>query len=314
MPPTGGAGVEVRSAGQATKPRHAQRGTRYTFFAPEVLSMPFRFFTVPIQNIAEAEAELNAFLGSHKVLAVDRQWVDQGVNSFWALCVHYLVEGGTASSPKLLNGRSRVDYKEILAPAEFEVFPRLRGLRKEIATREAIPFLHGVYERATRPVCATPLPDEGRPGPRGWRRGSTPGKIRRKAAGVFDHATGAAECDGWATCLSGSSLPKTCGWPFTGRRSSSDQSRGFAILTPSAKGLTRIAMCRPGAALARVSGRRLSGLGPRLPLRVRPTGKTPRLRMGIGSRWCSAFLVRSGLATCSRRCSRIAIRAARRRG
>ena len=218
MPPTGGAGVEVRSAGQATKPRHAQRGTRYTFFAPEVLSMPFRFFTVPIQNIAEAEAELNAFLGSHKVLAVDRQWVDQGANSFWAVCVHYLVEGGTASSPKLLNGRSRVDYKEILAPAEFEVFPRLRGLRKEIATREAIPFLHGVYERATRPVCATPLPDEGRPGPRGWRRGSTPGKIRRKAAGVFDHATGAAECDGWATCLSGSSLPKICGWPFTGRR------------------------------------------------------------------------------------------------
>lgn len=54
--------------------------------------------------------------------------------------MHYLVEGGTASSPKLLNGRSRVDYKEIFAPAEFEVFPRLRGLCKEIATREAIPI------------------------------------------------------------------------------------------------------------------------------------------------------------------------------
>jgi superfamily II DNA helicase RecQ len=102
--------------------------------------MPFRFFTVPVRSIAEAEAEHNPFLGSHKVLAVDRQWVDQGANSFWAVCVHYLVEGGTASSPKLLNGRSRVDYKEILAPAEFEVFPRLRGLRKEIATREAIPI------------------------------------------------------------------------------------------------------------------------------------------------------------------------------
>jgi len=102
--------------------------------------MPFRFFTVPVQSIAVAEAELNAFLGSHKVLAVDRQWVDQGANSFWAVCVEYLVVGGAASSPKILSGRIRVDYKEILDPAEFEVFSRLRGLRKEIATREAIPI------------------------------------------------------------------------------------------------------------------------------------------------------------------------------
>jgi hypothetical protein len=37
----------------ATNPRHAQRGARI-FFEPEVLSMPFRFLTVPVQSIAEA--------------------------------------------------------------------------------------------------------------------------------------------------------------------------------------------------------------------------------------------------------------------
>jgi hypothetical protein len=32
--------------------------------------MPFRFFTVPVNSPAESAAELNAFLASHKVLAV----------------------------------------------------------------------------------------------------------------------------------------------------------------------------------------------------------------------------------------------------
>lgn len=69
--------MEWRSEEIGKNPRHAQRGARIVFDT-KVLSMPFRFFTVPIQNIAEAEAELNTFLGSYKVLAVDRQWVDQG--------------------------------------------------------------------------------------------------------------------------------------------------------------------------------------------------------------------------------------------
>jgi superfamily II DNA helicase RecQ len=139
MPPTAGAGVEVRSVGPQS-PRAPRSVALATNLRTDRPFMPFRFFTVPIQSTAEAEAELNAFLGSHKVLAVDRQWVDQGANSFWAVCVDYLVEGGSASPPKVLSGRSRVDYKEILEPAEFEVFSRLRGLRKEIATREAIPI------------------------------------------------------------------------------------------------------------------------------------------------------------------------------
>ena len=38
--------------------------------------MAQRFFLVPVQSSESAEAELNAFLSSHKVLTIDRRWVD----------------------------------------------------------------------------------------------------------------------------------------------------------------------------------------------------------------------------------------------
>ncbi len=48
--------------------------------------MAFRFFTVPIQVAEQAETELNGFLRSHKVLSIDRRWVEQGPTSFWTFC------------------------------------------------------------------------------------------------------------------------------------------------------------------------------------------------------------------------------------
>ena len=100
--------------------------------------MAFRFFTVPIQNAEQAEAELNGFLRSHKVLSVDRRWVEQGSTSFWTLCIDY-IDGQAASSGADRGSRSKVDYKEVLSPAEFTVFAKLRDVRKEIAQAEAVP-------------------------------------------------------------------------------------------------------------------------------------------------------------------------------
>ena len=36
-------------------------------------------------------------------------------------------------------GKSRIDYKEVLSPEDFELFSRLRELRKSIADVEGIP-------------------------------------------------------------------------------------------------------------------------------------------------------------------------------
>jgi superfamily II DNA helicase RecQ len=101
--------------------------------------MALRFFVVPVHDSSAFEQELNGFLAGHKVVSIQRQLIDQGVNSFWAICVDYLshAPGAGASHPNL--SRSRVDYKAILPAAEFAVYSRLRDLRKELAQTEAVP-------------------------------------------------------------------------------------------------------------------------------------------------------------------------------
>jgi superfamily II DNA helicase RecQ len=100
--------------------------------------MALRFFTIPVQADDDAAQELNSFLNAHKVLSVERHFVDQGVNSFWAICVDFFA-GESKKSPVASRGRSQVDYKEILSSDEFTVFSELRRIRKEISQKEAVP-------------------------------------------------------------------------------------------------------------------------------------------------------------------------------
>jgi superfamily II DNA helicase RecQ len=104
--------------------------------------MVFKFFVVPVSDAGQAEAEVNAFLRSHKVLSVDRRWVDQGGASFWSFCVDYLEPTAGSAAPGSPRGaalRGKVDYKEILTAEQFAVFAKLRDLRKSIAQTEAVP-------------------------------------------------------------------------------------------------------------------------------------------------------------------------------
>ncbi len=95
---------------------------------------------VPIRFAEPAQEELNEFLRSHRVLSVDRRWVEQGDNSFWAICVDYLESSGSASpASRESPGRGKVDYRDSLKPDDFAVFVRLRELRKTIAQAEAVP-------------------------------------------------------------------------------------------------------------------------------------------------------------------------------
>jgi hypothetical protein len=77
--------------------------------------MAFKFFTIPLRDVLSAESELNAFLGSHRVLGVDRQMVDRGANSFWTLCVEYLPGVVSAAAPSF-DKKGRIDYREVLPP------------------------------------------------------------------------------------------------------------------------------------------------------------------------------------------------------
>ena len=111
--------------------------------------MRLHFATIPLHDSAPAEADLNRFLAAHRVLAVDRHLVADGARSAWAVCVTYVDRPSTAAAdpapaaatapPKPGQPREAVDYKAVLAPAEFDLFARLRALRKRLAERDGVP-------------------------------------------------------------------------------------------------------------------------------------------------------------------------------
>jgi superfamily II DNA helicase RecQ len=98
--------------------------------------MQLKLFILPVKNVAAAEVEMNAFLRSHRVLAVKKEFVPDGENSFWTFCVEYMDAPMAMTS---VGGKPKVDYKEVLKPEEFERFSRLRDWRKGVAEKEALP-------------------------------------------------------------------------------------------------------------------------------------------------------------------------------
>lgn len=95
-----------------------------------------RFFRIPINDPAETAGELNRFLASHRVVSVDRELVEAGGNSAWAVCVTYVGAADAVPSPPK---GGRIDYREILSNEEFAVFAKLRDLRKTLAEAEGVP-------------------------------------------------------------------------------------------------------------------------------------------------------------------------------
>ena len=119
--------------------------------------MQMALFALPARGDSGLQESLNAFLRSHRVLSVHREFVGQGDNSFWALAVEYLA-GAAASSGGASGGRkTRVDYKEVLSPADFAVFAKLRDWRKATAEQEGIP-VYAVLTNTQLAAIATSRP------------------------------------------------------------------------------------------------------------------------------------------------------------
>lgn len=100
--------------------------------------MQIRIFIISIKNVDHSEVEMNRFLRSHRVLAVKKEFVVDGENSFWTFCIEYL-DAVSGSVPVGSVARPKVDYKEQLQPDEFLAFSRLREWRKRVADEEAVP-------------------------------------------------------------------------------------------------------------------------------------------------------------------------------
>ena len=87
-----------------------------------------------------SESELNHFMGSHRVLAGEKRFVDVGENSFWAVCVDYLDVGSAGDKSSSRSQRNQIDYRRILSDEQFTVFAALRELRKELAAQDGVPL------------------------------------------------------------------------------------------------------------------------------------------------------------------------------
>ena len=98
--------------------------------------MRIDFFYIPVRGGDEEAAQLNALLNSARVLSIDREFVADGANSFWSICVqHQSASQRTAGQGK----KPPVDYRDVLSPDDFVAFARLRDLRKRIAAKDAVP-------------------------------------------------------------------------------------------------------------------------------------------------------------------------------
>lgn len=116
--------------------------------------MKFRFFTINAMQPEEGQDELNRICAEQRVVTVDRQFVANGQNSFWAVCA--TIASKPESLPAALtkqaqrsqrvngSGSSRVDYKEVLNEEDFARFADLRQWRKEVAQAEGVP-LYAVF-------------------------------------------------------------------------------------------------------------------------------------------------------------------------
>ena len=60
--------------------------------------MQMEFFQIPARGESGLQEDLNRFLRTHRVLTIQREFVEQGDNSFWALAVEYLDGVSSAGS------------------------------------------------------------------------------------------------------------------------------------------------------------------------------------------------------------------------
>ena len=98
--------------------------------------MNLSFYRIPVVGGEQETESLNGLLNSVRVLTVDREFVNAGENSYWAICVQFLA---TSQRQGPSGKKNSIDYREVLSPADFAVYAKLRDLRKVISQREAIP-------------------------------------------------------------------------------------------------------------------------------------------------------------------------------
>ncbi|MDR2971003.1 MAG: HRDC domain-containing protein [Bacteroidales bacterium] len=98
--------------------------------------MQVKLFFVGIAEFEQGNEELNKFLRSKKVVTVDSNFISHEKYCGWAFTVQYLegVQNNFTALPK-----EKIDYKNVLDESTFEIFSKLREIRKQLAEEDAVP-------------------------------------------------------------------------------------------------------------------------------------------------------------------------------
>jgi len=100
--------------------------------------MAYRFFTIPIKDEGSATEELNNFLSSHRIVSEKMELIHDGTNSFWVVAVNYL-QADTRPQSIEKEKKSKIDYREVLSEPDFQVYAKLRALRKSLSEQVRVP-------------------------------------------------------------------------------------------------------------------------------------------------------------------------------
>ena len=100
-------------------------------------NMQFKIFNIPIPESETSVEDMNRFLRGNRIVAVEKQLLSVGNITYWSFCIQYVTSSTTA---EMIQGerKEKVDYKNVLEAPVFEVFSKLRVLRKQIAENDAV--------------------------------------------------------------------------------------------------------------------------------------------------------------------------------
>jgi len=82
---------------------------------------------------------LNGYLATHSIIGIDKQFVSDGGNSYWAFSVTTVKTNAKPHIGQFNKKRTSVDYREVLSPEHFAIYARLRELRNKLADQQGVP-------------------------------------------------------------------------------------------------------------------------------------------------------------------------------
>ena len=100
------------------------------------MRIQYASFILPLYSESAEQEELNRFLRSHRIVQTQKKIVSTKETSYWAILVECIDKYEKNANEVT---KSKVDYREILSPADFSLFSKLREVRKKLSETNGLP-------------------------------------------------------------------------------------------------------------------------------------------------------------------------------